>query len=280
MLNVKDLNKQDENSTGIVFIDGVGEADISDYTNYGPNHEVYLAANQSVSFIVNSGAAEKLASIQLGVKALNSSATVSIAAVGDASREISTNSATDLYYDITNIAKDSKVVVITNTGSSLVSLTNIKVTHTAAAPTAAEKTVLTMNAPAARMAVSYVNSMYLAAAPVEQVPEKTAEEPATTGEVLIPEKNDTTQNTDVVQTGGEAADTAKTPENVAGIPANGEDTQLDKGETTEQNDSAANDSETVDSTEAVTEESHRTFGQVIMDILSSIIDWITGLFRR
>ena len=44
---------------GLVFIDGdasVGDAQLKDYKNYGPNNEVYLAKDQSIAFLLDTPA--------------------------------------------------------------------------------------------------------------------------------------------------------------------------------------------------------------------------------
>ena len=144
-------SRPDENGdTGAIFIDHTaGEYTISDYTNYGPNNELYLAKNQSVAFDLdlshyikdnNGGKRTIVADVQLGVKsATGENVKVTLSADGvSATREFAT--ATDMYYsfvqlldmgnDVNDGANDSKTtVVITNSGSSgIVSITNIKVT--------------------------------------------------------------------------------------------------------------------------------------------------------
>ena len=131
--------------SGMVFIDGdaeVGNGQISDYQSYGPNNEVYLAAGQSVAFILD--ASENLDQIHIGMKSADGNAcsyeiyniarrdnTETGVKVGqkyhEKTAQIST--ATDMYYDITGYEND--IVVIKNNGSSgILSLTNIKTTYT------------------------------------------------------------------------------------------------------------------------------------------------------
>lgn len=108
-------------SSEVVFIDGGNVADISIYRNYGPNNEVYLAAGQAISFQINVGDAQ-VDSVQIGAKSPTGTAEMD---VNGTKTTIAT--ATEMYYGI-DVAKDGTKVVITNTGSNVLSLTNIKVT--------------------------------------------------------------------------------------------------------------------------------------------------------
>lgn len=108
-------------SSKVVFIDGGDVADISIYRNYGPNNEVYLAAGQAISFQINVGDAQ-VDSVQIGAKSPTGTAEMD---VNGTKTTIAT--ATEMYYGI-DVAKDGTKVVITNTGSNVLSLTNIKVT--------------------------------------------------------------------------------------------------------------------------------------------------------
>lgn len=105
-----------------VFIDGADKATIATYENYGPNNEVYLANGQAITFTVPENA--KIASIQIGAKAPNGSAAQMVVNNGEA-KEI--QSATEMYYEISK-AGDS--FTITNTGTGILSLTNLKITFT------------------------------------------------------------------------------------------------------------------------------------------------------
>lgn len=108
-------------SSKVVFIDGGDVADISIYRNYGPNNEVYLAAGQAISFQINVGDAQ-VDSVQIGAKSPTGTAEMD---VNGTKTTIAT--ATEMYYGI-DVAKDGTKVAITNTGSNVLSLTNIKVT--------------------------------------------------------------------------------------------------------------------------------------------------------
>ncbi len=122
---------------------------ISDYINYGPNNETYLAEGQAIAFTID--ADSNLASVQIGLKAAKGATKINIYGVekdGDGyeftavfnAKEI--NSATELYYDITKLA--GKTVVIMNAGDGkdntnpILSITNIKRTYKAEPQTTAE----------------------------------------------------------------------------------------------------------------------------------------------
>lgn len=127
-----------------VFIDGGAEANVDTYKNLGPNNEVYLAKGQAITFTVPKNA--KIASIQIGAKAPNGSAAKMVVNNGEA-KEI--QSATEMYYEISK-AGDS--FTITNTGTGILSLTNLKITFTTSgqtvtlsAPTAEEQNAAVMS---------------------------------------------------------------------------------------------------------------------------------------
>lgn len=109
---------------GALFIDGGSTAEISVYENYGPNNEVYLANGQAITFTVPKNA--KIASIQVGAKAPNGSA-AQMAVTGGKGINQALNTATEMYYEI-GTADGS--FTITNTGTGILSLTNLKITFT------------------------------------------------------------------------------------------------------------------------------------------------------
>ena len=135
--------ENDTSVSGIVFIDntldknGTNVNSVEDYTNFGPNNELYLAPGQAVAFDLNV-THNTMDKIHLALKSVGGTAKVSVYGIGsDGTKanakipEIST--ATDLYYDIT--ALNGKTVVIQNTGEpsdAILSVTNVKVTYTAA----------------------------------------------------------------------------------------------------------------------------------------------------
>ena len=136
------LNKSDVKNgiPGAVFIDGIGEtASVEDYKEYGPNNEVYLNPGQAILFTTSlDDAADKLASLQIGLKAetqtaatyyIFDAATVKASADLQNLKPATVATATDMYYDITALA--GKNIVIYNSGDGILSITNLKATFTA-----------------------------------------------------------------------------------------------------------------------------------------------------
>ena len=107
-----------------VFIDGAAKATIAQYKNYGPNNEVYLANGQAITFKIPVNA--NIASIQIGAKAPNGTAKMTVTGTDDP-KEIS--SATEMYYKVNvDATAADKVVTIANEGTGILSLTNLKIT--------------------------------------------------------------------------------------------------------------------------------------------------------
>lgn len=126
-----ELAKTAETNKGVVFIDGAESATIAQYANYGPNNEVYLANGQAISFKLT-GDTSEIASIQIGAKApdgkpANIVVTGNVTGTNPFNKELKT--ATEMYYDITEQAKDGQLVTITNKGEGILSLTNLKITY-------------------------------------------------------------------------------------------------------------------------------------------------------
>lgn len=111
---------------GVVFIDGAEEATIGQYANYGPNNEVYLAQGQAISFKLT-GNTNEIASIQIGAKAPDGKS-ASMVVNDDEKNAVPLKTATEMYYDITEQAKNGQLVTISNTSGSILSLTNLKIT--------------------------------------------------------------------------------------------------------------------------------------------------------
>ena len=113
-----------------MFIDGAEEATIGQYANYGPNNEVYLAQGQAISFKLTDNTNE-IASIQIGAKAPNGAATMVVEGKVSTTTRLKQqlNTATEMYYNITEQAKDGQLVTISNTGNGILSLTNLKITY-------------------------------------------------------------------------------------------------------------------------------------------------------
>lgn len=107
-----------------VFVDGGVNAKLDQYKDYGPNNEVYLTANQAISFRLT-GDLDSIASVQIGAKTPNG--TGDVAKISVNGQEVKT--ATEMYYAITKYAKDGQQVTIANNGSGILSLTNLKITY-------------------------------------------------------------------------------------------------------------------------------------------------------
>lgn len=165
-----------ENINGVVFIDCSNETSvISDYVSYGPNNELYLAPDQAIAFNVN--VPENVADIQLGIKVANgSSVTYSING-----EQKAVNTTTDMYYSILSYAK-SGTVTIKNTSGGILSLTNIKVTHTSAPAAESGISLLSMDAES----VGYALMSLRAPVVEDEIPETTVPE-ETEPEETIPE---------------------------------------------------------------------------------------------
>lgn len=136
------LNSETNESeiSGIAFIDSSDETtSVADYTNYGPNNELYLAPGQAIVFNLNLDEYEGIVNtVQLGIKSANGDEVNyklfdgSLVGNGEDLANIpptTISTATGMYYDITSL-KD-KTILIYNSGSEgMLSLTDIKVTFT------------------------------------------------------------------------------------------------------------------------------------------------------
>lgn len=178
-----------------VLIEGTDAAEQTDYRNFGPNHEVYLAKDQTLAFKLD-GDLSKIATVQLGLKAVDGAATYTIGS-GEAK---TVKTATDMYYDITEAAK-SGTILIRNTGNTILSLTNVKVTFTEEATAS----LAIMSDTAINEAVQMVRAMY---APEEVQP-------------FTPERFEASWNRSSVRAGEKATLTVKTSEDVAAITVDG-----------------------------------------------------------
>lgn len=145
----EDFYTADGTTKGIIFIDGIpalddsSESAVSDYTNYGPNNEVYLAPGQAVAFKLNTGSSD-IADVQLAVKAINGDVSYKMYDAGTTAitrvRSKTVKTATDLYesvnlYDEKIEELNGKTIVIANdstTEGRVLSITNIKVTFNSA----------------------------------------------------------------------------------------------------------------------------------------------------
>lgn len=129
LLNASDLTANIQSTTGMVFVDGVGtNGQLADYTNHGPNNEVYLSRGQAIAFMISD--MSNVDTIQIGAKAPNGNATMQIKVNGNDVQTQELATASDMYYKLDSVTAN-KTVVITNTGDNLLSLTTLKVTYMA-----------------------------------------------------------------------------------------------------------------------------------------------------
>ena len=108
---------------------------LDQYADIGPNNEVYLKYGNGVAFEFSdeSGDDYEIASIQIGVKAPTGEATLLISNLTDeTSKEIELSTATEMFYNITDIVSDGNTIMLTNSVSeestSIAAVTDIKVT--------------------------------------------------------------------------------------------------------------------------------------------------------
>lgn len=206
---LKKLNSGETASSGALFIDGKENANISEYANYGPNNEVYLAKGQAIMFKLAGTDLSKIETVQIGAKAPNGTAKL---VVNNGEAKV-LGTATEMYYDITMAAVNNgaQLVTVTNTGEAILSLTNLKITYAEGNQTVSLGEV---SAEQKTQAVQMVRALF-APAPVEPEPEP---EPEKTFE---PERFEASWNKNVMQ-GKKATLTVKTSEDVEAITVDGQ----------------------------------------------------------
>lgn len=167
----------DPATRGVVFIDGRDEVEVavSDYSNPGPNNEVYLAEGQGIAFSLT--ASKKPLSTQIGAKLAYGSNGV-LMYNGEQLLNNGLSTATDMYYEIeVNWTGDdtngwtSDVIVLSSgnestLGTNVISLTNIKNTFDVSGSTVSVGTA----AQAAEVGVFMMRRLYTPA-PEVFVPE-------------------------------------------------------------------------------------------------------------
>ena len=208
-----ELAKEDSSvtvdSAKLLFIDGAENAAISLYKNYGPNNEVYLATGQAITFKLNVGNAQ-IETVQIGAKAPMSEGTAKLNVNGTGGVEKELSTATEMYYDITDAAKNGNAITITNKGNAILSLTNLKITFNAQGSVS----LGAMNETEQAASVMAVRALF-APAPVEPEPEP---EPEKTFE---PDRFEASWSRNVMQ-GRKATLTVKTSEDVEAITVDGQ----------------------------------------------------------
>lgn len=192
-----------------LFIDGGNTADIATYANIGPNNEVYLANGQAITFKLNVGNAN-IETIQIGAKAPMSEGTAKLNVNNAEVVENGLSTATEMYYNIKDKMGANNTFTISNTGSGILSLTNLKITFNAQGSVS----LGAMNAEEQAASVMAVRALF-APAPVEPEPEP---EPEKTFE---PERFEASWSRNVMQ-GRKATLTVKTSEDVEAITVDGQ----------------------------------------------------------
>lgn len=142
--------------TNALFIDGEKNATIQQYTNLGPNNEVYLMKGQAITFKLT-GDTGKIASVQIGAKAPKGTVELK---VNDSVVVEKLSTATEMYYDITTQATgdNNYQVTITNTTGNILSLTNLKITYSEKGSVS----LGTLNTQEQESAVSLVRALFTA----------------------------------------------------------------------------------------------------------------------
>lgn len=149
-------------ANALLFIDGAENATISEYNNFGPNNEVYLANGQAISFKLNIPTGTQIASVQIGAKAPNGIAKLVVNGV-DVVSELKT--ATEMYYEISKDGNGN--FTVTNNGTGILSLTNLKITYSATGSVS----LAAMSAEEQTSAVMMVRAMFAPPAPTVFEPE-------------------------------------------------------------------------------------------------------------
>ncbi len=146
-INVIDSLANNQIGTGTASIDGIayvtstlapdaetGSIPALSFANYqsvGPQNELYLNG-QSNAIVLKVQLPAPTSKVQLGLRAVTGTATVKVGSV-----EFPVNSATEMYYDVTNCVTVDNLgiatITIQNTGSGVLAVNNIKLTGDATA---------------------------------------------------------------------------------------------------------------------------------------------------
>lgn len=140
-----------------LFIDGAEKATVEQYTNLGPNNEVYLMKGQAITFKLTGTDVGKIASVQIGAKAPKGTVELK---VNDSVVVGNLSTATEMYYDITTLVTNDNnyQVTITNVTGNILSLTNLKITYSEKGSVS----LGTLNTQEQESAVSLVRALFTA----------------------------------------------------------------------------------------------------------------------
>ena len=195
-INVIDSLSKNQIGSGSTVIDKVayvtgsltdGSAlSFANYQNVGPQNELYLANGKSDALVLQVSLPSPSSRVMLGLRAVTGTASVKIGG-----KQFDINSATEMYYDVTNcvsIENGVATITIQNNGSTLLAVNNIKLTGDATATLIEEEALeyasFAMAAPAEN--VNVVNGV------VDPVTVKEPETPVPDSPV-IPDDGDVTE---------------------------------------------------------------------------------------
>ncbi len=135
-INVVDGLEQNQIGSGTTSIDTFayvtgsltdGSLSFANYQKIGPQNEFYLKSGSSDALVLMLGNVGDNSTVQLGLRAVSGKATVKIGGT-----QFNINSATEMYYDVTNcITKNgdgTATITIQNDGSGILAVNNIKLT--------------------------------------------------------------------------------------------------------------------------------------------------------
>lgn len=175
LLEANSFNDGDASVTGVVYTDQIREGShnttaIDTYEKVGPKNEVYLATGNAIAFKVDNYQSGMKVMVGLSAPAEGQNAGEVTMSNGSEKAPTDVNSAVDMYYNVTPNADG--YVVIENTGSSLISVTNVKLSGAAAV----DATALSVDDGLLTYMASFDTLEVTEPAPVE--PEPTPETPA------------------------------------------------------------------------------------------------------
>lgn len=175
LLEANSFNDGDASVTGVVYTDQIREGShnttaIDTYEKVGPKNEVYLATGNAIAFKVDNYQSGMKVMVGLSAPAEGQNAGKVTMSNGSEKAPTNVNSAVDMYYNVTPNADG--YVVIENTGSYLISVTNVKLSGAAAV----DATALSVDDGLLTYMASFDTLEVTEPAPVE--PEPTPETPA------------------------------------------------------------------------------------------------------
>lgn len=129
LIKANSFDSEVENVSGAVYTDALHEdATVDEYVKIGPKNEVYLDTGNAIAFKVDKYQSGMKVMVGLSAPEGTAASTVKLSN-GNTTKEQTISSVVDMYYEVTPNADG--YVVIENTGSSLISVTNVKVSGTA-----------------------------------------------------------------------------------------------------------------------------------------------------